>query len=62
MSQLQQEPNQQKQSKFENEVSLLINSGAMADKGWKSEKAKHKTQHCLKIWKRLQGDIEYTRS
>ena len=38
MSQLQQEPNQQEpnqqeQSKFENEVSLLINSGAMADKG-----------------------------
>jgi hypothetical protein len=55
MSQLQQE-----QNKFENEVSLLINSGAMADKGWKPEKAKHKTQHCLKIWKRLQGDIQYT--
>ena len=38
MSQLQQElnqqePNQQEQSKFENKVSLLINSGAMADKG-----------------------------
>ena len=54
MSQLQQE-----QIKFENEVSLLINSGAMVDKKWKPEKEKHKTQHYLKIWKILQGDIQY---
>ena len=52
MTQLQQE-----QNKFKNKVSLLINSGAMADKKWKPEKEKHKTQHYLKIWKRLQGDI-----
>ena len=32
----------------------------MADKKQKPEKEKHKTQYCLKIQKRLQGDIQYT--
>ena len=34
----------------------------MADKGWKPEKIVHETQHCLKMWKRLQQVIQYTRS
>jgi hypothetical protein len=49
-----------KQNKFDQEVSFLINSGAMSDKEWKPEKMKHKTEHCLKIWKRLQRGIQYT--
>ena len=32
----------------------------MADKKWKPEKIKYKTEHCLKIWKRLQQGIQYT--
>src|SRR6266436_152181 len=59
MSRSQQE---QEQDKFDNEVSELINSGTMADKRWKPEKMKHETQHCLKMWKRLQQGIQYTRS
>jgi hypothetical protein len=53
---------EQEQAKFDHEVSELINSGAMADKGWKPEKMVHETQHCLKMWKRLQEGIQYTRS
>jgi hypothetical protein len=34
----------------------------MANKGWKPEKMVHETQHCLKMWKRLQEGIPYTRS
>jgi hypothetical protein len=33
----------QERKKFDDEVSLLINSGAMADKGWDVEKVKHNT-------------------
>jgi len=40
---------EQEQAKFDHEVSELINSGAMADKGWKPEKMVHETQHCLKM-------------
>jgi hypothetical protein len=33
----------QEQKKFDDKVSLLINSGAIADKGWKLEKIKYET-------------------
>jgi hypothetical protein len=36
---------------FNRQVQLLINSGAMSDKGWPVDKIMHETQHYLKIWK-----------
>ena len=38
---------------FNRQVQLLINSGAMSDKGWPVDKIMHETQHYLKIWKKL---------
>ena len=48
--------------KFNRQVSLLMNSGAMADKCWPAERVKHETQHYLKLWKKMQNGIQYTMS
>ena len=47
---------------FNRQVQLLINSGTMSDKGWPVDKIIHETQHYLKIWKKLQTNIQYTLS
>ena len=50
------------QNKFEKRVSLLIDCGAMKDKNWPTAEVKHRTKQYLKLWKKMQTDIVYTKS
>src|SRR5580692_9680138 len=50
------------QNEFEKRVSLLIDCGAMKDKNWPTAEVKHQTKQYLKMWKKMQTDIVYTKS
>jgi hypothetical protein len=47
---------------FDRMVSLLIECGAMKDKNWPTGEVRHRTRQYLKLWRKMQKDMVYTKS